>query len=228
VIRPLPEVLVFDMDGVLVDVSGSYREAIRRTVEHFTGRRPSPERIQDYKNRGGFNNDWELAHELIGELGGRVPYQEVVDRFQRMFLGEDGDGLIRQERWIPRRGVLERLGQRFRLAIFTGRLRQEAEMTLGRFAAGLVFDPVIAHEDVVRGKPAPDGLLKIAAAAPGRRLCYVGDTVDDARAARAAGAAFIGVAWPANPRAGELERLLAAEGALAVIQEVNELEGLLA
>ncbi len=31
--------IVFDMDGVLVDVSESYRETIVRTVEHFTGRR---------------------------------------------------------------------------------------------------------------------------------------------------------------------------------------------
>ncbi len=32
-----PTVLVFDMDGVLVDVTESYRETIQRTVEHFTG-----------------------------------------------------------------------------------------------------------------------------------------------------------------------------------------------
>ena len=30
-------ILVFDMDGVLVDVTASYRETIARTVEHFTG-----------------------------------------------------------------------------------------------------------------------------------------------------------------------------------------------
>ena len=30
--------LVFDMDGVLVDVTESYRETIVRTVEHFTGK----------------------------------------------------------------------------------------------------------------------------------------------------------------------------------------------
>ena len=34
-------VLVFDMDGVLVDVTESYREAIAQTVEHFTGARIS-------------------------------------------------------------------------------------------------------------------------------------------------------------------------------------------
>lgn len=222
-----PQVLVFDMDGVLVDVSASYRETIRRTVEYFTGRLVDHARIQDYKNRGGFNNDWDLAHALIRELGRDVPYMEVVERFQLIFLGSEGDGLIRAERWIPRPGLLERLAERFRLAVFTGRLRQEAELTLQRFAASVAFDPIVAHEDVVQTKPAPEGLLKIAALAGGAPLCYVGDTVDDARCARAAQASFIGVAAPANPRRAELARLLAWEGALAVIEDVNQLEDVL-
>ncbi len=32
-----PDVIVFDMDGVLVEVSDSYRESIRETVRHFSG-----------------------------------------------------------------------------------------------------------------------------------------------------------------------------------------------
>ncbi len=51
-IKPL---LVFDMDGVLVDVTESYRETIARTVGHFTGARPSNEQIQELKNSGSWN-----------------------------------------------------------------------------------------------------------------------------------------------------------------------------
>src|SRR5262245_54658767 len=43
-------ILVFDMDGVLVDVTESYRETIARAVEHFTGSAISREKIQEYKN----------------------------------------------------------------------------------------------------------------------------------------------------------------------------------
>ena len=47
-------ILVFDMDGVLVDVTESYRETIvAEPCEHFTGRRISHAEIQDYKIRGG-------------------------------------------------------------------------------------------------------------------------------------------------------------------------------
>ena len=44
--------IVFDMDGVLAEVTESYREAIVQTVEHFTGKRITRELIQEYKNRG--------------------------------------------------------------------------------------------------------------------------------------------------------------------------------
>ncbi|MCS7315373.1 MAG: HAD hydrolase-like protein [Bryobacterales bacterium] len=224
---PVPEVLVFDMDGVLVDVSRSYREAIRRTVERFTGRLPSHDEIQALKNRGGMNNDWDLSFALIRQSGAAPSYEEVVEEFQRIFWGRDGDGLILEERWIPQPGLLERLAARRRLAIFTGRLRQEAEHTLRRFAQGIGFDPLVAHEDVERTKPAPDGLLRIAAAFPGRTLWYLGDSVDDARSARSASVPFVGIAPPGHPRREELARLLEAEGAMAVLASVNQLEELL-
>ena len=216
------EVLVFDMDGVLVDVHESYRETIRQTVRHFTGREASHEHIQDLKNAGGLNNDWALSQKIVRDFGVDADYDTVVAYFQSVLLGEGG--FMSRERWVPRPGLLEALGRRFRLAIFTGRLREEARLTLDRFAREIVFDPVIGTDDIDNGKPAPDGLFKIAALVNGARLRYVGDTVDDARCARAAAVPFIGIAAQSNPRRAELARLLRAEGALAVLEDVNGLE----
>jgi HAD superfamily phosphatase len=220
-------VLVFDMDGVLVDVTGSYREAIRQTVLRFTGRDPGAEAIQDLKNEGGWTNDWAVAHELIRRQGVRAGFDAVVEEFQSLFLGRGGDGLMRGERWMARPGLLENLGARRRLAIFTGRPRAEAEMTLRRFAPALAFDPVVGAEDVAHGKPAPDGLLRILELARPAPLWYVGDTVDDARSARAAGVPFIGIAAASAPRRAELESLLRSEGAVAVLEDINQLERVL-
>ncbi len=58
------------MDGVLVDVTESYRATIQATVKHFTGYEPTDAEIQDWKNRGGWNDDWQLSHRLIQERGG--------------------------------------------------------------------------------------------------------------------------------------------------------------
>src|SRR5579863_2594120 len=123
------QMLVFDMDGVLVDVTESYRETVVETVAHFTGRAISSDSIQAYKNQGGWNNDWMLSQKICRDLGVELPYATVVEYFNYLFLDQ---GMIHRERWLPRDGLLDRLGERFELAIFTGRTTEEAEITLNR------------------------------------------------------------------------------------------------
>ena len=213
------QVLVFDMDGVLVDVTDSYRETIVRTVEHFTGQTISRETIQDYKNQGGWNNDWALSEKICHDLGVDIPYSQIVDYFNWLFLEQ---GLIHRERWLPRNGLIERLGDKFELAIFTGRTTQEAEITLNREGLRDRFLLVTAN-DVEHEKPAPDGLLKIAGLRPSKKLLYVGDTVDDARCARAAQVPFVGIAAAQSPRRAELLELFRTEGAIQVLKDINEI-----
>lgn len=222
-----PDVLVFDMDGVLVEVTRSYREAVRETVRHFTGELVSHDLIQDFKNAGGWNNDWQLSHKLITDRGKKVEYADVVDHFNRIFLGQDGDGLIRYEEWMPADGLLERLAKHAHLAIFTGRAKFEADVTLHRYASGIRFEPLICDESVANPKPAPDGLRLIQRAYPEETIWYLGDTVDDARSAQAAHVPFVGVSTPHNPRHEEIADLLKGLGAFAVIQDINELEALI-
>jgi HAD superfamily phosphatase len=56
------EAVVLDIDGVLVDVADSYRRAIVDAIDHVCGRTIAREEIQQFKNAGGFNNDWELTY----------------------------------------------------------------------------------------------------------------------------------------------------------------------
>lgn len=221
-------ILVFDMDGVLVEVSESYRETIVQTVKHFSGQTISRDLIQDYKNAGGWNNDWALSQRILQDLKIEVPYGTIIEEFNKIFFGHNGTpGLIERERWFDRTGVLERLAQKYRLAIFTGRMRYEADVTLKRSAAALTFDPIICADDVENPKPHPEGLLKVKAANPDVPLYYLGDTVDDARSARAAGVPFIGVVAAEHSRRAEILRLFAEENAIAVIDEITQLESVL-
>lgn len=212
----MKDLLVFDMDGVLVDVSESYRAAIQATVGHFTGDEPSREEIQQWKNRGGFNDDWHLSHTMIRERGGDTAHAEVVDYFQKIFHGNGTDGLILRERWIAAGGLFDRLARNYTLAIFTGRLRWEARLTLDRFTKTL-FDPIVGADDVARLKPDPEGLLKICSSVEHTKCWYIGDTIDDATAAKTAGIPFIGVGH------GHL-----GDSPLVVIEDINALEEVLA
>jgi phosphoglycolate phosphatase-like HAD superfamily hydrolase len=156
-----------------------------------------------------------------------VEYQAVVDYFNRVFLGENGrPGLIQNEVWMPSDGLLERLQKFATLAIFTGRAQYEADATLGKYAKGIVFDPLVTDDAVPKPKPAPDGLLLIQQRHPGKTIWYLGDTVDDARSAQAAKVPFIGVSTPHNPRHGEIDEILRGLGAFAILKDINELEAL--
>jgi HAD superfamily phosphatase len=214
--------LVFDMDGVLVDVTESYRETIACTVEHFTGEKPTRARIQEYKNSGGWNDDWRLSHHMVRQAGVDAAFDDVQCHFQKLFHGNGTDGLILRERWVARPGALEKLNRQFHFALFTGRPKWEAELTLKRFAPDLVFDPIIGMEDVENHKPAPDGLLQVRKLY--REAIYIGDTVDDARCARAAGVRFIGIAAPSNPLYLDLVFLFQAENAFAIVDDINYLD----
>jgi len=70
--------IVFDMDGVIVDVSRSYRDTIRQTVRLFLKGAHSWENLPDplfpfsdlarVKQSGGLNNDWDLTFLVISLL----------------------------------------------------------------------------------------------------------------------------------------------------------------
>src|SRR4030042_900846 len=69
------DILIFDMDGVLIDVSRSYRNTIQRTIQIYienclgfernSGDRVTDEEISLFKSTGGFNNDWDLTSGLL-------------------------------------------------------------------------------------------------------------------------------------------------------------------
>lgn len=222
------DALLFDLDGVLVDVSRSYRLAISRTVEHFLGRPVSDTLIQEYKDRGRLNNDWDLTETILQDSGVKVENREIVDYFQHEYLGEGFDGLILNERWLSDCAQLKALGLKFKLGIVTGRPRRETIWTLERFAAAEFFAAVVTMDDIPPGggKPDPGGILLALKTLGGTHGWYVGDSVDDMRAAFRAGLRPVGVVGASGDAASRKSRLLAA-GACRVIAGVGDLEEIL-
>ena len=70
--------IVFDMDGVIVDVSASYRDVVRRATQLFfhparaSASLPDPlfalSDLAAVKHSGGLNNDWDLTFAVINLL----------------------------------------------------------------------------------------------------------------------------------------------------------------
>jgi len=75
---PQEALIVFDMDGVIVDVSRSYRNAVRQTARLFFKGADSWKSLPDplfsnadlsrVKQSGGLNNDWDLTFLIINLL----------------------------------------------------------------------------------------------------------------------------------------------------------------
>lgn len=219
-----PELVVFDMDGVLVDVRESFHRTILQTVRHFTGRRVRRAEIQEWKNRSGYNDDWKLTTDWIRSLGDRASYDEVKRQFEGFYWGQKGKGNVTRERWLLARGRLRRWARRVELAIFTGRSRRELQHTLERFGVERYFPKTVTMDDVKRPKPYPEGLLRILDGGDPSAALYLGDNIDDALAAQRCRMNFVAVL----PHSSQSHRLCAARlrraGARIILDNVNELE----
>jgi len=220
----MPEVIVFDIDGVLVDVRGSFHKTTLETVRFFTGKRVTRTELQGWKSKSGFNDDWKLSTAWVHSLGGNTPYEEVKRKFVEVYWGANGEGNVVREKWLLPRTSLRRLAKQAELALFTGRVRAETDYTLNRCRVGEFFRQIVTVEDVKRPKPNAEGLLKILKGRDPAAALYIGDNIDDALAARAAGVPFLGVL----PRKSEARRRRATQlresGAQAVLDNVSELE----
>ncbi len=226
--RLRPAVIIFDVDGVLMDPRQSYHRSALDTVHHFTGKRFTMDQLHQWKERPGYNDDWRLTTDWVNSLGGRVTYQDVQTQFMKFYWGNGRRGNVRRERWLAPRSVLRRLARRYELAIFTGRVRSELEYSFRRFRAAGYFQTIVTSSDVPRSKPHPDGLLKILAGRQAQSALYLGDSVDDASAARAAGVPFFGVLQEYVPQRAKFAARLKRGGALRVMQSIADAERYLA
>ena len=227
--RDAIKVILFDIDGVLADVSASYREAIRKTAEKFIGRIISDIEIDRLKHEGGFNNDWKLTFELVKrnvKSNSDITYEEVKGEFQERYLGKNNSGLISNENLILNIDVIEKLGKQYSLGIITGRPKEEAEFFLKKNGIYHYFNTIICREDVgLNEKPDPFGILlalKELAEIPSNAI-YLGDTVDDMTASTAAGVVGLGVIPPYATDKEKLENLLLSKGAKLVVRDINTL-----
>ncbi len=220
-----PAVIIFDVDGVLVDTRDSFQRTTLETVKFFVGKRVTRRELHRWKNRPGFNDDWKLSTAWVNALGKRVEYDEVKGKFVEIYWGKNGKGNVAREKWLLPAASLRRLSKLAELYIFTGRIRRELDYTLDRCGCRDFFQGMVSVENVRRPKPAPDGLLQILNGRDPSNALYVGDNVDDALAAQAAKLPFVGIL----PRRSEERRQrgtrLRELGALTILSDIKELEG---
>jgi len=85
------DTVVFDVDGVLVDVADSYRRAVIESVERVHGDTLSSDDVQRFKNAGGFNNDWTVTYAVaLYVLADREGLGRSVETFANTVAASGG------------------------------------------------------------------------------------------------------------------------------------------
>jgi HAD superfamily phosphatase len=240
-------IALFDIDGVVRDVSTSYRQALIDTVNHFTqgAYSPSQMEIDQLKTEGLWNNDWEASQELIrryfinqAQLPPMIDFAQLVSFFQHQYWGPDPQhctGYICQESVLMSYDYLSQLtDEGIFWGFFSGAERPSAEYVL-QTRLGTESPVLVAMEDAP-GKPDPTGLLMALAQLESnwddnRPVVYVGDTVADMMVINNVRERYpqrrwvgVGVIPPhAHNRSASYLQNLRNAGAVKVVQHVHEL-----
>ena len=191
--------ILFDIDGVIRDVSSSYRMVIRKAVKHFCFWEPSIFDIDEIKNEGIWNNDWDLSLELIkrcikrNKLTIKPPTrQELVEHCENLYFGpklnrdfENWSGFIKNEKVLIEKNLFSALTKNKILWGFvSGAERPSAKYILEK-KLKLVNPPLVAMGDAP-SKPNPNGLISLSKQLLNQELgpstpsiAYIGDTIAD-------------------------------------------------
>jgi len=191
--------ILFDIDGVIRSVENSYRLSLKKTVYKFSGWEPSCMDIDNAKNEGIWNNDWDLSLEFIkrfkkkGNLNLEIPpREELVKCFEEFYFGGDPkedskywSGFIKNEELLVEKEFFDFLENNGIIWGFVSGAESASAKFVLEKRLGLKSPPLISMEDAP-DKPDPKGFINLSKTLLGDKLGssnipigYVGDTIAD-------------------------------------------------
>ncbi len=208
-----------DLDGTMIDTVGDFEQALGAAFAEVGLRAPDRAFIARTVGKG---SEHLIRRALDHAEGAEALFEDVSGRYQRHYAGINGQF---SDVYPGVREGLEALRQMgLRLACLTNKPTAFARPLLaGKGLAGF-FEHVFGGDAFERRKPDPLPLLKTCEALglPPSRVLMVGDSSNDAQAARAAGCRVVLVSYGYNH--GEP---VASAGADRVIDRIDDLATLL-
>ena len=206
---------IVDLDGTLVDTIGDFVVVLRIVLDELG----LPSVTRAFVERTVGKGSEHLIRSTLAEVGAEAGlYDEAWARYQRHYLAVNGD----HSAVYP--GVVEGLAalaaRGWKLACLTNKPGAFAQALLRKKGLDGCFGVVFGGDAFERRKPDPLPLLKTCAALgtlPSQTL-MIGDSSNDARAARAAGCPVVLVSYGYNH--GEPVAAVDADG---VIDRLDQL-----
>jgi len=203
-------VVLFDLDGTVVDSSAIILASMRHATREVLGREYGDDELMRAVGGPGLEAQMAaFAPDRVEELVRvyRAHNEPLHDELEAC------DGML---------DVLERLHEEGRrLGIVTAKRRSTVELAFDRVPLAHLFETVVGGDETARHKPDPQPLLLAAERlrADPAEAAYVGDSPFDMRAAKAAGMHAVGVTWGRIHDRTKLE----AEEPDAIVDDAEEL-----
>ncbi|MBV8395639.1 MAG: HAD-IA family hydrolase [Actinobacteria bacterium] len=201
-------VVLFDLDGTVVDSGGIILASLRYATQTVLGREIPEE-------------------ELMAAVGGPALEAQMlrfapdrVDELVRVYREHNEPLHDELECCAGMDDVLVRLKEEGRrLGLVSAKRRRTVELAFARVAVGHLFEVIVGGDETERQKPAPDPLLLALERleADADDAVYVGDSPYDMESAHAAGMYAVGVSW------GRIHKREALDEADVVVDTAEEL-----
>jgi phosphoglycolate phosphatase len=196
--------VVFDLDGTLIDSSAALLEAHDVAWARLGLTRPPDQAILEL-----------IGLPLLETMCILAPDQDP-EPLAQVYSEAYVSSCVRHERLFD--GMKELLDRPFRAAVATGKSQRGADRAVAQHGLADRFEVVLGGNSVPRPKPNPDLLHAIMDATGTDELIMIGDTTYDLDMAQAAGVAAIGVSWGHH----SVERLQALAPVVSSVKELGE------
>ena len=173
--------ILFDMNGVLTDSFNPWWAAFNETLERFGKKKISK---REYREKY-WGPDEKSILEKFG-LG-----DDALDYLKSRYLSH-----IKEVRIFPEtKKILKSLNKKFKLALVSNTTSELVHKTLEYFDLKKYFDVIVTVDDVKKGKPGPEMIIKACESldVDRRDVIIVGDTMNDVLAGKSAGCVVVGL-----------------------------------
>ncbi len=195
------DLLLFSVDGTIIDISNSTITAIAKTYEHFAKKEISKEKVIEAKNCSGINSNWDCVKYLLKTSDIEVELFDIIEVFQDLYYNTKNktkEYLIDNDELLIPAKVFDELSNKYDFAVFTNRFKDEVKYSFEKLGIDKYFYYYLTSDDLPKNmlKPNPKGVNKILTHCPNKSIKFFGASVDDIISGNMAQIDTIGVINP--------------------------------